>query len=92
MTNYHKSDASALCKDWGADGPLVFRDDEDMVDLSPQMLEGAHDAYRVTGRCGDSSELQVTRRGVSHLRHSSQGHEILSGAVELIGNMDVRIN
>jgi nitronate monooxygenase len=35
ITNFHKEDASALCKEWFADWKIVFRDEMEVRDLFP---------------------------------------------------------
>lgn len=36
ITNYHKSDRSAVSKDWCADWPLIFKDENDVARLFPE--------------------------------------------------------
>lgn len=35
ITNYHKNDASALSKDWCADWPLIFKDEQELLSVFP---------------------------------------------------------
>ena len=39
LTNYHKSDPSRICKDWGANWALIFREEEELKGLFPPHWE-----------------------------------------------------